>query len=302
MCEKGAVFNIQKFSLNDGPGIRTTVFLKGCMLRCLWCHNPESHSPRPQLMLYAEKCIGCGECVRRCPNELHSFSEDGLHRIDRVSCTACGICAEGCAGALEIVGREASVEEILAEVEKDRRFYENSGGGLTVSGGEPLMQPAFTLALLREAKARGLHTCLETCGFAPWEKIEALIPYVDLFLWDVKETDDALHREFTGVSCEPILQNLRRLSDAGGKIVLRCPLIPGYNDRPQHLTAIGALAEELDGVLRVDIEPYHPLGKSKSESLGKTYAPGDLSFPEKETVQGWIDAVASVTRKPTAKS
>jgi len=298
----GSIFNIQKFSLNDGPGIRTTVFLKGCMLRCLWCHNPESHSSKPQLMLYREKCIGCGECVRRCPRQLHSFSEDGEHRIDRQRCAACSSCVDGCAGALEIVGREASVEDILREVEKDRRFYEHSGGGMTVSGGEPLMQPEFTLALLREAKGRGLHTCLETCGYAPWEKLQALIPFVDLFLWDVKETDDALHREFTGVSAERILDNLRRLSDAGASIVLRCPLIPGYNDRPAHLAAIAALAEELTGVIRVDVEPYHPLGKGKSESLGKEYAPGDLTFPENETVQQWIRAISAGTAKPVAKS
>ena len=164
------------------------------------------------------------------------------------------------------------------------------------------MQPEFTLAILRGAKECGLHTCLETCGFAPWEKIEALLPYVDLFLWDVKETDDSRHREYTGVSCDRILENLHRLSNAGAQIVLRCPIIPGYNDRDAHLRAIGALAEELSGVVRVDIEPYHPLGKGKSESLGKEYIPGDLTFPEKETVQQWIQTASEQTGKPVGKS
>ena len=267
----GTIFNIQKFSLNDGPGIRTTVFLKGCMLRCLWCHNPESHSAKPQLMLYREKCIGCGECLRRCPHQLHLFMEDGLHRIDRQRCEACGSCVDGCAGALEIVGREASVEEILREVEKDRRFYEHSGGGMTVSGGEPLMQPEFTYALLHQAKERGLHTCLETCGYAPWEKLEALIPFVDLFLWDVKETDDALHREFTGVSLARILENLRRLSDAGASIVLRCPLIPDINGTQEHMMGISAVALSCpDSVSEIHIEPYHRLGISKAGQVGMT--------------------------------
>ena len=298
---KGTVFNIQRFSVNDGPGIRTTVFLKGCMLRCLWCHNPESHSPRPQLMLYADRCIGCGKCIAACSAGLHNFGADGVHQIERENCAGCGRCAAECVGALEIAGREMSVEEILTEVQKDSAFYAHSGGGMTVSGGEPLMQPEFTTALFREAKQRGLHTCIETCGFAPTETVLALAPYVDLFLWDVKETDSARHKEFTGVPNERILANLRALNAAGAKIVLRCPIIPGYNDREEHLRAVGALAEELTGVIRVDVEPYHPLGKSKAASLGTSYALGDMSFPAEDAVRAWIECIAAETSKPVQK-
>jgi len=301
-AQKEMVFNIQKFSINDGPGIRTTVFLKGCMLRCLWCHNPESNHPGPQLMFHPAKCIGCGSCLSSCPNGLHTMGDGGEHLIDRAHCVGCGICADHCIGALEIAGKEMTTEEILEEVMKDKPFYDNSGGGMTVSGGEPLMHPAFTLSLLKGAKELGLHTCIETCGYASWEHIRALIPYVDIFLWDVKETDSSLHKQYTGVENHLILDNLRNLDKEGASIVLRCPIIPGYNDREDHLKAIGLLAEELEHVVRVDVEPYHPLGKSKSESLGKTYALSDLTFPEESTVSSWIACIASVTQKPVKKA
>ncbi len=297
---KTTVLNIQKFSLNDGPGIRTTVFLKGCPLDCLWCHNPESKKRAPQLMLHVAKCIGCGMCLGACPKGLHSFTPE--HQIERAACTACGKCSEVCIGALEVAGKEMSVAEVLDEVMKDKPFYDNSGGGLTLSGGEPLLHFDFTLALLQAAKARGLHTCIETCGYAPWEHIKALLPYVDIFLWDVKESNATKHKEYTGVSNEPILQNLRAVNKAGGHIVLRCPIIPGLNDREEHLLSIAALAEELENVERIDIEPYHPLGQEKSEALGKDYSLSHLTFPEEETVQAWITLISSATKKPVQKA
>jgi len=300
--QKAVVFNIQRFSINDGPGIRTTVFLKGCMLNCIWCHNPESKSPKPQLMLQESRCIGCGTCLQACPEHLHSISSTGAHLIRREDCKACGSCAEACIGALEISGKEMSVDEILDQVEKDRVFYGNSGGGMTVSGGDPLYRPKFLLALVKGAKARGLHTCIETSGFGKWEDIQALLPYVDLFLWDVKECDSQRHKEYTGVPNERILENLHKLNEAGAKVILRCPIIPGFNDRSEHLTFIAELAEKLSCVQRVDVEPYHPLGKSKSESLGEQYALENLTFPEDETVKGWIDAIASGTCKPVQKA
>lgn len=299
---KGLIYNIQKFCINDGPGIRTTVFLKGCMLNCLWCHNPESKSPKKQLMLHSGRCIGCGKCIAACPENLHSFSESGEHCIERERCTACGKCVEICTGALELVGREVSVEEILKEVMRDALFYKNSGGGITLSGGEPLMQPEFTLALLKAAKEKGLHTCIETCGFAKWEQIETLIPYVDIFLWDYKECDPARHKAYTGVSADVILENLHRLNEAGASVILRCPIIPGYNDREEHFAAIAQLAEELSSVICVDIEPYHPLGKPKSESLGETYALDALTFPTDETVEYWINTISKNTTKPVRKA
>lgn len=300
--EKALVFNIQKFSVNDGPGIRTTVFLKGCMLDCLWCHNPESKSMKPQLMYHEKLCIGCGECLKVCPKEVHSVGENGAHLIARNECISCGKCVEACVGALELVGKEMSVKEILKEVLKDKAFYKNSGGGMTVSGGEPLMKPEFMLSLLRAAKEVGLHNCIETSGFARWEDIEALIPYVDIFLWDVKETDSVHHKEYTGVPNDRILENLRKLNAAGADIILRCPIIPGYNDRKEHLEAIAALAEELDNVQRVDVEPYHPLGKSKCEGLGKKYPLGDMGFPADDTVMEWISVIAAGTEKPVQKA
>ena len=283
------IFHIQRFSVNDGPGIRTTVFLKGCMLRCLWCHNPESKSPNRQLMFHQEKCIGCGVCASVCPNHVHQSGENGEHRLDRTLCKICGQCADNCIGALELIGKEMTVEEILEEVQKDRAFFQNSGGGMTLSGGEPLLYPQFTRNLLQAAKAEGLHTCLETCGYAEWETIEPLLPYTDLFLWDVKETDAERHRAYTGVS-------------AGANIILRCPIIPGYNDRETHFKAIAALAEALSGVIRVDIEPYHPLGNSKNESLDLPNPMPKLSFPTDEAVSSWISAVAQHTSKPVQKA
>jgi len=299
---KRVVFNIQKCCVNDGPGIRTTVFLKGCMLNCLWCHNPESKAVKPQLMLHQNKCIGCLECVKACTLGLHSFSDDGSHFIDREKCAACGNCADACVGALEICGKEMTVPEIIKEVMKDKAFYDNSGGGVTLSGGDPLLTPDFTLALLKAAKEQGLHTCIETCGHAKWEDVQRLIPYVDIFLWDVKETDSALHKQFTGVPNERILTNLHSLSEAGAHIILRCPIIPGYNDRRDHLEAIGELAQKLNGVLQIEVEPYHPLGASKSADIGKEYPLPDISFQKDETVKEWIDIISKKTSKTVKKA
>lgn len=302
MEEKCLVFNIQKFSVNDGPGIRTTVFLKGCMLDCVWCHNPESKSPKPQLFLNSRLCVGCGACLAACEKQLHHFEENGSHVIDRTRCGACGACVDACVGALEMSGNPMTVEEILAEVRKDKAFYDNSGGGMTVSGGEPLFHPAFTLALLKAAKEEGLHTCIETSGFAAWKDVEALIPYVDLFLWDVKETDAALHKQFTGVDNARILENLHRLDAAGAKMVLRCPIIPGYNARPEHLAGIAALANSLTNVQRIDVEPYHPLGSSKSAAIGESYALDGLGFPAEDVVKGWMETIAAATSVPVKKA
>ena len=299
---KHVIFNIQRFSVNDGPGIRTTVFMKGCMLNCLWCHNPESKSAKPQIFLTPRLCVGCGECIQACERQLHSFTEDGKHLIDRANCGLCGKCAEACVGALEVCGKEMTPEEIVKEVLKDKPFYENSGGGMTVSGGDPLFAPDFTLALFKEAKSQGLHTCIETSGFAKWEKLEALIPYVDLFLWDVKETDSTRHEEYTGVQNGLILENLKRLDAAGAKTVLRCPIIPGCNDREEHFAGIAALAESLENVQEINIEPYHPLGQSKAEAIGEEYALAGLTFPKEEVVKEWMAEVQKGTRVDVKKA
>ena len=264
----GMVFDIKKFAIHDGPGIRTTVFLKGCPLQCLWCHNPESQAGEPAISFMPEKCIGCGWCFEVCPQHCHSMYGD-QHVFDRDQCTACGKCTEQCyAQALEIIGKEKNVTEVITEVMQDKAFYDNSGGGITISGGEPMAQFEFTKALLMEAKKHGLHTCLDTCGYTEFKKYKEILENVDIFLYDLKETDPFRHKEYTGVGLDLILENLQKLDDAGAKIYLRCPLIPGMNTRTEHIEAIAKIAKKLNNLLEIDIMPYHPLGESKQKRLG----------------------------------
>ena len=298
----GTIFNIQKFSINDGPGIRTTVFMKGCPLNCLWCHNPESKGTHPDLFYDAKKCILCGACGAACEKGCHSFSEQG-HIFNREECIRCGKCAESCvAEALEKVGYSITVEEAIGEVMKDVVFYQNSGGGMTLSGGEPMAQFAFTKELLTVAKEKGLHTCMETCGYAPWDHYDSIRDLVDIFLFDYKLTDPALHKQYTGVTNERILENLRKLDAAGAATILRCPIIPTINDTEEHFAGIAKTAESLQNVLEINIEPYHPLGNSKLQMLGKDYPLAELTFPENETVEHWMASVRSQTDVPVKKA
>ena len=299
---KGRIFDIQRFSIHDGPGIRTTVFMKGCPLRCVWCHNPESLDREPELSFVPDKCIGCGFCFQACVRGGHTM-EDGRHSLLRASCVRCGACAEKCPSqALEVVGKEMTVPEVLAEVLRDKPFYETSGGGMTLSGGEPLSQFGFSHALLLAAKGEGLHTCVETCGYGPKKKFLELLPVVDLFLWDYKETDPEKHKRFTGVSNSRILASLRALDAAGASVILRCPIVPGYNDREDHFTGIAHLANELRNVREIHIEPYHPLGKAKSERLARQPTMPDVSFPEESAVTKWVVAVQSGTTVKVRRS
>ena len=292
----GTVFNIQRFSVEDGPGIRTNVFLKGCPLNCVWCHNPESKRRETELFYTPDKCIGCGACTAVCEQGCHRITESG-HVFDRTDCIRCGKCVKTCyAGALELCGKEMSSDEVLTEVLKDRAFY-GSGGGLTLTGGEPFFQPEFTLEILRKAKEAGLHTCVETSGQTSGEIIQKAAALTDLFLFDFKCADPELHRQYTGVSNEGIIRNLRLLDTLDARIVLRLPVIPEVNLTDAHFEAAAQLAKELQGIIEVDLLPYHPLGISKSERLGKESAYGRTEFLEKQELEKYRDLIAEKTGK-----
>lgn len=291
--KNGMIFNIQKFSLNDGPGIRTTVFLKGCPLKCIWCHNPESNSFAREMMFNETKCVGCMKCAGVCPGNLH-IQKDGKHIFNRDNCILCGKCEDVCpSSVLEIAGKEMSVSEVVKEVMKDEAFYETSNGGVTLSGGEPMSQFEFSLELMKAFKENNLHTAMETCGFAKEEHFRQIAPYTDLFLYDFKIADSKKHMEYTGVANDLILSNLKMLDSLGKKIILRCPIIPTINDNSEHLEAIARLSEELENILEINIEPYHPLGSGKAKSLGREYLLEKLSFPDEKIVKSWIETVSS---------
>ena len=241
-------------------------------------------------------------CVEACPCGCHSI-HDNQHIFDRTKCGLCGKCAENCyADALEMVGYQRSVSQVIEEVLKDKVFYDCSGGGVTLSGGEPMYQFQFTYELLTELKNHGLHTCMETCGYAGKEAYRKIAGLVDIFLFDYKETDSGRHKTFTGVPNEPILENLRMLDDLGCKIILRCPIIPTMNDTREHLEGIAATANSLKNILQIDLEPYHPLGAGKAESLGKAYPLADITFPSNETVENWIAQINALTDVPVKKA
>lgn len=264
---KGCIFNVQRFSVHDGPGIRTNVFLKGCPLRCIWCHNPEGLSPNKQIKYSPEKCIACGDCADACLYGGH-LVENKIHMVDFSRCIACMNCAAACpADALEADGVDRSVDEIIAEVLRDKSFFESSGGGMTLSGGEPFYQSEFALELLKAAKNEGIHCAVETCGMASTEAFEQALPYVDLFLFDYKATGEELHRRVTGASQMQILKNLEFISKAGANVILRCPLIPDINDNEDHYKGIAETANKYN-VKEINIMPYHSLGNGKRQKLG----------------------------------
>lgn len=294
----GLILSIERCSLHDGPGIRTTVFLKGCPLRCQWCHNPESQAHKPELYFVSERCVACGACVEACPAQCHTF-EAGIHRIDRSACDACGACVRACPqGALEIKGERRSVDQVMAEVIKDRAFYDSSGGGLTISGGEPMAQPEFTLALLVAAQGAGIHTCVETSGFGPRQRLLDLLPHTDLFLFDWKQSDPDAHLQQVGAAQHRIHDNLHALSAAGARIRLRCPLVPGINDHAGHFQTIADLANQLQGIEAVEVLPYHPMGQAKRDRIGSHWRLPELPFVAADLSASWRAAIAAQTTVP----
>ncbi len=281
----GQIFDIKHFAIHDGPGIRTTVFVKGCPLMCMWCHNPESLKATPQILFTPTRCIGCGYCMKVCSEGAHILV-NGKHEVDWSKCKSCGECAKECfSGALELVGKEVSVDEALETVLKGTVFYENSNGGLTISGGEPLTQPEFTKELFKKAKKKGIHTALDTSGYAAWSIIESILEYVDLVLYDIKQMNSGKHKEYTGVPNELILENLKKVDALGKPIWVRIPLIPSLNDDEENFRQIGEYLSEIKHLERVDILRYHKLAESKYEHTGQSYRLKGLDTPEKNEVE-----------------
>ena len=290
---KGLIFNIQKFSLQDGPGIRTTVFMKGCPLSCKWCSNPESMKSHPEMWEFAIKCVGCGKCQEACP--LRAIILDGtVRRIDRSKCTLCKSmeCVEACiAGCKEQVGRYVSVEEVMKEVEGDIPFYKNSGGGMTISGGEPLLQAKFVRQVFKQCKEKGIHTALDTCGHVPWSAFEEVLDYVDLVLYDIKHMQAGMHKEGTGVTNDLILANVAKVAKSV-RTWLRVPLIPDFNDSRSNIESLAKLGAELK-VEKVSLLPYHGWGQQKYERLGLDYPCEGIDPPPEEDLQGLKEIVES---------
>lgn len=269
MTLKGLVGDIGRYAIHDGPGIRSTVFFKGCPLRCPWCHNPEFVAGRPEVAFYRERCLDCGDCLAVCPEGAIIPSDRG--RVDRDRCSACGLCAGVCPGrALQVVGREYEVDQLIEILGRDHFFYESSGGGITVSGGEPTLQPLFLAALLAELHGRGLHTAIETCGSFLWKDFETgCLDHLDLFLFDVKIADAAAHRRITGADNRLILANLARLlARRPEDVVVRVPLVPGYTATAENREGLARLFTEL-AVRRLSLLPYHPYGRSKADRIGR---------------------------------
>jgi pyruvate formate lyase activating enzyme len=271
--QSGTIFDIKKYSINDGPGIRTTVFFSGCPLSCLWCHNPESQSLTPQLLYRAGRCLLCGDCIKVCPEAAISLGESSNSIItDHQKCTRCQTCVTTCySGAREFSGREMTIQEVMADIEREIPFYDESHGGVTFSGGEPLMQPGFLSALLKSCRKQEIHTVVDTSGFANWKVFEHIRGDVDLFLYDLKHMDSIRHREVTGVPNEVILENLRRLNAVGAKCLVRIPLIPGINDDEENLIESGKFLASLSHIQSVELMGYHNIAQAKYEALGREY-------------------------------
>jgi pyruvate formate lyase activating enzyme len=300
----GVVFSIQRFSIHDGPGIRTTVFLKGCSLRCFWCHNPEGIRPKPDLQFFPDRCIGCDECIRVCTHGA-AIKINDVRVYDREKCVVCGECVDTCyAGARVLTGKMMTVDEVVGEVLQDRAFYETSGGGVTLSGGEPVLQASFAFAILARCKAEGLHTAIETCGNVRWEDEERMLPVTDLIMMDLKHMDPAKHKWATGAPNERILAAARKFAETDKPIIFRIPIIPTVNDTREEVAAVAAFVRELvelrnrqhgngNETISLELLPFHRLAGDKYRSLDMDYRARDLKAPGKEHMAALAEAARS---------
>lgn len=282
---KGIIFDIQRFSIHDGPGIRTIAFLKGCPLHCFWCQNPEGIHLKPEIMFYPERCIDCGRCVTVCPQGAHVI-RDGMHVYLREKCIVCGKCTETCyAGALQLTGKLMAVDEVVEEVLRDRIFYEMSNGGVTLSGGDPVVQHDFSQAILERCKAEGLHTAIETAANCQWNDLATLLPVTDLIMMDIKHLDPNRHREVTGISNERILDNARQLAQTNKPLIIRVPVVPTVNDTPEEIGAIAQFVRSFPNLQYFELLPFHRLGESKYHALGLNYPASYLRTPTKDKMR-----------------
>lgn len=297
MTNTANIFNIQHFSVNDGPGIRTVIFFKGCPLNCVWCHNPESKSSESELSFSEEKCICCKKCESACKNGVHSFNGK-IHVINRSNCKNCGQCIDVCpVFALETIGKTLTFDEIMSDLEKDDVFFGNTGG-ITFSGGEPFIQFNALYNLLKMCKEKGYTTCIETSGFTTKENIEKATKYTDFFLFDIKETNKENHKKYVGCDNETILQNLEVLDSLNVNVTLRCPIIQNINDREDHFLKIAELSVKYRCVKSIEFMPYHPLGIQKSQQIGKNTEFNEKSFMNRETIERYCQKMKTKTACP----
>jgi pyruvate formate lyase activating enzyme len=290
---KRLVLSITRMTIHNGPGIRTLILFKGCPLHCLWCSTPESQKAEPEIAIYPSKCTHCGECVPVCPLNAINLTNETIS-INRSLCNNCGKCAQVCyPEAIKLLGQPMTIEELLEEAKKDIIFYKHSGGGVTISGGEPLLDSAFTVKLLRAFKEEGISVGVDTCGHVPWENIEQVLPHIDFFLWDIKHMNPEKHRKLTGVSNKLILSNIRSVSERNIPLYIRVAVIPGYNDSEENIRATCEFAQALSSVVEVGLLPLHHLGKARYDSLNRAYPVANIPFVPDSVLQNMKRLVES---------
>jgi pyruvate formate lyase activating enzyme len=285
--EQGTIFDVQRFTVHEGPGIRTAIFMKGCPLRCPWCQNPESIRQEPQISYFPTFCIGCANCVKVCKKKaIRSSGKSLVEKINLTLCDHCGLCAKACnSGALRLIGRTVTVEEVCEIVMQDILFYQNSGGGVTFTGGEPTYQPEFLKAVAKACKKQGLHLVIETCGLFSWDVLAEALTLIDIFYLDIKHPDSEKHRAVIGESNSVILENIRRIDRLNKPIRIRIPLIPGFNDSIEAFGAIVRVAAGLTNLEKIQLLPYHKFGISKFERIGLGYSLTGLEAPAESTIE-----------------